>query len=143
MLQTAAPEEPTRPIRYPTVPTVLLVGPGLDMASRVAVRAVPPPVVVAGDAEQCLLLRSELGPSVRVLHADPTALPFADGSFTDVVVGAAARLSLTALGELARVLAPGGRLTGRGFRVAVEHRGIRCSAARDAALADVLGGRPS
>jgi hypothetical protein len=143
MFQTPVPEEATRPIRYPSVPTVLLVGPGLDAASRAAARAVPPPVVVDGDAVRCALLRCELGPSVQVLQADVTALPFADGSFTDVVVGAAARLTLTALGELARVLAPGGRLTGRGYRIAVERHGIRSSVAHHATLAGLLIGRAS
>jgi demethylmenaquinone methyltransferase / 2-methoxy-6-polyprenyl-1,4-benzoquinol methylase len=71
-------------------------------------------VVTGADFSQQMLARARRkAPQLDWVQADATALPFEDGSFDVVTVGFGIRNLANleeGLGELARVLAPGGRL---------------------------------
>jgi ubiquinone/menaquinone biosynthesis C-methylase UbiE len=109
---------------------VLEVGPGFGATTRVLARRPGSLTVVELSASYCERLRRELGDDVEVVHADATAMPFADGSFS----GAACFTMLhhvpsreqqeRLLAEVSRVLAPGGLFagtdslgTGRAFKL--------------------------
>ena len=85
-------------------------GPGY-MAGLAAARGAS--VVGVDFSDEMLALAASLHPSVSFQHADAGALPFADGTF-DAVVAAFLMPHVSDLpavvGELARVLRPGGRL---------------------------------
>ena len=69
-------------------------------------------------ASYCQRLRHKLGDSVEIVHADATAMPFADGRFSSVVCFTmlhhvpTPQLQDRLLAEAARVLRPGGAVRG-------------------------------
>jgi SAM-dependent methyltransferase len=97
---------------------VLEVGPGFGATTRLLSRTVPRLTVVELDRSYCEGLRAELGDRVEVVQGDATALSFEDGQFTAVLCFTmlhhipVREMQDRALGEMARVLAPGGWLAG-------------------------------
>ncbi len=78
----------------------------------------PSLTVVELEPRYCERLRAELAPAVKVVQGDATDLPFEDGRFSAVVcftmlhhIPVRAHQD-RALGEIARVLAPGGVFAG-------------------------------
>ena len=91
---------------------VLDVGTGTGTAARAIAARWPEADVVGVDvaegmlAEARRLLPSELAGRVRFVHADASALPFADGSFDLVTLSN----MIPFFDEIDRVLAPGGQV---------------------------------
>lgn len=109
---------------------VLEVGPGFGATTSVLARSSGSLTVVELSESYCERLRRKLGDDVEVVHADATAMPFADGSFSGVAcftmlhhVPSRERQDRL-LAEVSRVLRPGGLLagtdslgTGRAFKM--------------------------
>lgn len=95
---------------------VLDVACGPGNFTRAFARAVPEGLVVGLDASRTMLARAAAdtrAPNVVYVRGDAEALPFADGSFDAVCCFAALYLiehPMDAIAEIARVLAPGGRV---------------------------------
>jgi len=99
---------------------VLEVGAGTGFASRAIERKLPEALIAAVDLSPELLghgrrVASQVGSTIRFIRADGCSLPFADGSL-ELVVSAfflhelsSAKRS-TAVGEIRRILKPGGLL---------------------------------
>ena len=91
------------------------VGTGTGKRAETVARSAPGARVVGVDFTLAMLRagRARLHPRVRLVAADATRLPFADGRFDAVVSGFLVRNLADmhgGLGEQARVLKPGGRL---------------------------------
>jgi SAM-dependent methyltransferase len=103
-------------------PAVLEVGPGLGVTTRLLARRAASLTALEVDGRLAARLGRELDGSVKVVHGDGTAMPFADGSFSAVVCftmlhhvpspGLQDRL----FAEAGRVLRPGGVLAGTDSR---------------------------
>lgn len=97
---------------------VLEIGPGFGATTKVLAERPGALTVLELDPSYCARLRGELPERVRVVQGDATAMPFEDGHFSAVVCftmlhhlpSAAAQDCL--LGEVARVLRPGGLFAG-------------------------------
>jgi demethylmenaquinone methyltransferase/2-methoxy-6-polyprenyl-1,4-benzoquinol methylase len=85
-----------------------------DLALALARRVGPTGEVVGSDFSEGMLARArEKDPALRWEHADAMALPYADGEFDAATVGFGARNFgdlERGLGEMARVVRPGGRV---------------------------------
>lgn len=97
---------------------VLEIGPGFGATTRVLAGRVPALTVLELEPRYCERLRRQLGERVRVVHGDATRMPFPDGRFSGVVAFTmlhhlpTPELQDRLLGEVARVLAPGGVFAG-------------------------------
>jgi len=97
---------------------VLEIGPGFGATTRVLARRPGRLSVVELEPRYCARLRRDLGERVPVIQADATDMPFADGRFSGVVCFTmlhhlpSPELQDRLLGEVARVLAPGGIFAG-------------------------------
>lgn len=97
---------------------VLEIGPGFGATTRVLARRSARLTVVELDRGYCERLRSELDERIAVVQADATEMPFEDDRFSAVVCFTMLHhLPSPAhqdrlLGEVARVLRPGGVLAG-------------------------------
>jgi ubiquinone/menaquinone biosynthesis C-methylase UbiE len=97
---------------------VLEIGPGLGATTRVLARRSGKLTAVELQERYCERLRRELGEQARIVHADATELPFADGSFSGTVCFTmlhhvpSRELQDRLLSEVARVLEPGGVFAG-------------------------------
>jgi SAM-dependent methyltransferase len=95
---------------------VLDVGCGPGNFTRDFAAAAPDGLVVGLDASETMLdvaVRETAAPNVAYIRGDACALPFRDGSFDAICCFAALYLiedPMRALDEIARVLAPGGRV---------------------------------
>ena len=97
---------------------VLEVGPGFGATTRLLAQRVPRLTALEVEPGYCRRLRDELGDRVEVVQGDGTRMPFPDGRFSAVVCftmlhhvpSPAAQDRL--LGEVARVLRPGGVFAG-------------------------------
>jgi ubiquinone/menaquinone biosynthesis C-methylase UbiE len=109
---------------------VLEVGPGFGATTRVLARRSGSLTVVELSESYCGRLRRKLGDEVEVVHADATAMPFADGSFSGVASFTmlhhvpSREQQDRLLAEVSRVLRPGGQFagtdsvgTGRAFKM--------------------------
>lgn len=109
---------------------VLEIGPGFGATTRVLARRPGSLTVVELAEGYCARLRRELGDRVEVVRADATEMPFEEGRFSGVVCFTmlhhvpSPELQDRLLGEVARVLRPGGVFagtdslgTGRAFRL--------------------------
>jgi ubiquinone/menaquinone biosynthesis C-methylase UbiE len=108
----------------------LEIGPGFGATTSVLARGPGALTVLELSASYCQRLRHKLGDSVEIVHADATAMPFADGRFSSVVCFTmlhhvpTPQLQDRLLAEAARVLRPGGLFagtdslgTGRAFKL--------------------------
>ncbi len=108
----------------------LEVGPGFGATTSVLARRPGALTVVELSEGYCQRLRRRLDDRVEIVHADATAMPFADGRFSSVVCFTmlhhvpSPALQDRQLAEAARVLRPGGlfagtdsRGTGRTFKL--------------------------
>ncbi|MBQ6640280.1 MAG: methyltransferase domain-containing protein [Saccharopolyspora sp.] len=118
LVRTVATTLPASATRLPEGTRVLDVGCGPGNITGKLGRVVGPDGLALGvDISAAMLERAvqaEDAPQVGFLRADACRLPFHDGSFDAVTSIAAVHNTpepLTALSELARVLAPGARLT--------------------------------
>jgi SAM-dependent methyltransferase len=97
---------------------VLEVGPGFGATTRELAPLAGTLTVVEQDEGYCRRLRSTLHGNVTVVHGDGTALPFEDGRFAAALCFTmlhhvpTRELQDRLLGEVARVLAPGGCFAG-------------------------------
>lgn len=109
---------------------VLEIGPGFGATTRVLARRPGSLTVVELSERYCRHLRQALDGGVEIIQADATAMPFPDGRFSGVVCFTmlhhipSAELQDRLLGEVARVLRPGGVFagtdslgTGRAFKL--------------------------
>jgi SAM-dependent methyltransferase len=109
---------------------VLEIGPGFGATTRVLARRPGSLTVVELSERYCRHLRQVLDGDVEIVQADATAMPFPDGRFSSVVCFTmlhhipSAELQDRLLGEVARVLRPGGVFagtdslgTGRAFKL--------------------------
>ncbi len=109
---------------------VLEIGPGFGATTRVLARRPGSLTVVELSERYCRHLRQVLDGDVEIVQADATAMPFPDGRFSGVVCFTmlhhipSAELQDRLLGEVARVLRPGGVFagtdslgTGRAFKL--------------------------
>ena len=109
---------------------VLEVGPGFGATTRVLARRSGSLTAVELSERYCERLRRALGDDVQVVHADATAMPFADNSFSGVACFTmlhhvpSREQQDRLLAEVNRVLRPGGELagtdsvgTGRAFKL--------------------------
>jgi len=109
---------------------VLEVGPGFGATTRVLARGSGSLTVVELSESYCKRLRRKLGDDVEVVHADATAMPFADDRFSAVVCFTmlhhvpSREQQDRLLSEVSRVLRPGGLIagtdslgTGRAFKL--------------------------
>lgn len=109
---------------------VLEIGPGFGATTRVLARRPGSLTVVELSERYCRHLRQALDGDVEIVQADATAMPFPDGRFSGVVCFTmlhhipSAELQDRLLGEVARVLRPGGVFagtdslgTGRAFKL--------------------------
>jgi SAM-dependent methyltransferase len=97
---------------------VLEVGPGFGATTKVLARALRSLTVLELDPRYCARLRRELPADVEVVEGDGTAMPFGDARFSGVVCFTmlhhipTAELQDRLIGEVSRVLAPGGVFAG-------------------------------
>jgi ubiquinone/menaquinone biosynthesis C-methylase UbiE len=97
---------------------VLEIGPGLGATTRVLAQRVGSLDVLEVEPGYCERLRTEHGRRVTVTQGDATALPYSNASFSAVLCFTmlhhipSPELQDRALGEVARVLAPGGMFAG-------------------------------
>jgi len=97
---------------------VLEVGPGFGATTKVLARGARSLTVLELDPRYCERLRRELPAGVEVVEGDATAMPFEDARFSGVVCFTmlhhipSAELQDRLLGEVTRVLAPGGVFAG-------------------------------
>jgi SAM-dependent methyltransferase len=97
---------------------VLELGPGFGATTRVLARRSGSLTVVELAKSYCERLRSVVDGDVQIVQGDATAMPFADGAFSGVVCFTmlhhvpAPALQDRLLGEVARVLRPGGTFAG-------------------------------
>ena len=99
---------------------VLEIGPGFGATTRVLVRERGPGRLTVIELEEryCQTLRAELGDAVSVVQGDAAQLPFEDGRFSAAVCFTMLHhipvrdQQDRALGEIARVLRPGGSFAG-------------------------------
>ena len=109
---------------------VLEIGPGFGATTRVLARRPGSLTVVELSESYCKHLRRTLDGDAEIVQADATAMPFPDSRFSGVVCFTmlhhipSAELQNRLLGEVARVLRPGGVFagtdslgTGRAFRL--------------------------
>ncbi|MGA7705540.1 MAG: class I SAM-dependent methyltransferase [Solirubrobacteraceae bacterium] len=109
---------------------VLEIGPGFGATTLVLARRPGSLTVVELSERYCRHLRQVLDGDVEIVQADATAMPFPDGRFSSVVCFTmlhhipSAELQDRLLGEVARVLRPGGVFagtdslgTGRAFKL--------------------------
>lgn len=109
---------------------VLEIGPGFGATTRVLARRPGSLTVVELSEQYCRHLRQALDGDVEIVQADATAMPFPEGRFSGVVCFTmlhhipSAELQDRLLGEVARVLRPGGVFagtdslgTGRAFKL--------------------------
>jgi ubiquinone/menaquinone biosynthesis C-methylase UbiE len=109
---------------------VLEIGPGFGATTKVLARRPGSLTVVERSEGYCQRLRGKLGDRVQIVHADATAMPFADDRFSSVVCFTMLHhvptpaLQDRLLADAARVLRPGGLLagtdslgTGRAFKL--------------------------
>ena len=109
---------------------VLKIGPGFGATTRILARRPGSLTVVELSERYCRHLRQALDGDVEIIQADATAMPFPDGRFSGVVCFTmlhhipSAELQDRLLGDVARVLRPGGMFagtdslgTGRGFKL--------------------------
>jgi SAM-dependent methyltransferase len=101
----------------PPVPAILDFGTGIGNVVPHLVDAFPGHRIVGADvSERCLdIARSRCGPAAEFVHMSDGELPFATGTFGLVIAACVFHhidhsLHPSVLGELHRVLAPGGRL---------------------------------
>jgi ubiquinone/menaquinone biosynthesis C-methylase UbiE len=109
---------------------VLEVGPGFGATTRVLARSSGSLAVVELSEDYCKRLQNELGDDIEVVHADATAMPFADDRFSGVACFTmlhhvpSREQQDQLLTEVNRVLRPGGVFagtdslgTGRAFKL--------------------------
>jgi SAM-dependent methyltransferase len=97
---------------------VLEIGPGFGATTRVLARRPLKLSVLELEPSYCARLRRSLAEDVEVVEGDATDMPFADGRFSSVVCFTmlhhlpTPELQNRLLGEVARVLRPGGVFAG-------------------------------
>jgi ubiquinone/menaquinone biosynthesis C-methylase UbiE len=97
---------------------VLEIGPGYGATTRVLARRPGSLTIVELSESYCERLRRTFDGDVEIVQADATAMPFADGRFSGVVCFTmlhhvpSAELQDRLLGEVSRVLRPGGVFAG-------------------------------
>jgi ubiquinone/menaquinone biosynthesis C-methylase UbiE len=97
---------------------VLEIGPGFGATTRVLAKRAPALTVLELDEGYCRRLRRELPEAVTIIQGDATEMPFADARFSAVVCFTmlhhlpSAEAQDRLLGEVARVLRPGGLFAG-------------------------------
>jgi ubiquinone/menaquinone biosynthesis C-methylase UbiE len=97
---------------------VLEIGPGFGATTRVLARQLPKLTVLELEPSYCERLRRRLGERVEVVQGDATQMPFPSGRFSGVVAFTmlhhlpTRELQDRLLGEVSRVLAPGGVFAG-------------------------------
>jgi ubiquinone/menaquinone biosynthesis C-methylase UbiE len=97
---------------------VLEIGPGFGATTKVLARRPGRLSVLELDEGYCERLRRALGDSAEVIQGDATDMPYEDGRFSGVVCFTmlhhvpSAELQDRLLGEVARVLRPGGVFAG-------------------------------
>jgi ubiquinone/menaquinone biosynthesis C-methylase UbiE len=97
---------------------VLEIGPGFGATTKVLAGRAPSLTVLEREPRYCERLRRELPSDVEVVPGDATEMPFEDGRFSSVVCFTmlhhvpSAALQDRLLGEVSRVLEPGGLFAG-------------------------------
>ena len=97
---------------------VLEIGPGFGATTQVLVRRAPSLTVLEREPRYCERLRRKLPAEVAVVAGDATEMPFEDGRFSSVVCFTmlhhvpSAELQDRLIGEVTRVLEPGGVFAG-------------------------------
>jgi ubiquinone/menaquinone biosynthesis C-methylase UbiE len=97
---------------------VLEIGPGFGATTKVLAQHAPSLTVLEREPRYCEHLRRELPPDVQVVAGDATEMPFEDARFSSVVCFTmlhhvpSAALQDRLIGEVSRVLQPGGLFAG-------------------------------